>query len=632
MLWPGDLMNVFQPMDDVVLAGRLVNQPDWSTHVANAVLRRAKRLDVDVMSVLAHAVPGDPELPYRRAAEIIGVGYASKVESAISPADEGAHLDDLAHLRSARGQREGEDTLFLVPRFKHIRLLAERVALDPSLGKRLCIVSPSTLRKGIVEANEEHLSDNALQRLARRSPWASAHLDLPIAKRLGFVAMVLATMAASMVWTYTWQPLLLTLITCILAAPSLFRLWAAFRFQRDQALRPEIALDEDELPIYSVLIPLNNEAHMVPQIVAAMNRLDYPAEKLDIIFVVESASPETIEAVEKELANPAFSLIAVPKRRPYTKPKALNYALPMARGEFVVVYDAEDVPNARQLRDAAAILTYDPTLECLQAELVIANASRRWVTKMFAGEYAGHFGVFLPAVGLADLPVPLGGTSNHFRTETLRRIGAWDAFNVTEDADLGIRMARMDMRIKMFAGTTLEEAPEHLPGWIKQRSRWLKGWMQTLLVHSARPSRLLDDLGLKRLTAFYVFVGGMVLSISLHGLFVVFTLGRLAFDILTAGVPGIFSILSLIALLFGYCGAAAVSVIGLERVGRPELMRSLFGLPLYWLLAWYALVIAIYELVRRPYHWSKTTHKGGLSIVGAAKAARDGSVRPQSSE
>ena len=463
---------------------------------------------------------------------------------------------------------------------------------------------------GITAANADLLASNAVQRLARRYPLASAHLDLPLGVRAGFVTLLVAVVIISMIPALQIQPLVLGLVSLVLVAPSVFRLWAAFTFGRNRPLTPQTLLSDAQLPVYTVLIPLRNEAHMVPQLARAMRLLDYPPEKLDIKFVVESVSAQTVAAVRAVLNDPRFSLVIVPRRRPYTKPKALNFALPCARGEHVVVFDAEDIPDPGQLRAAASLFAADRSLECLQGELVIANASQRWITRLFAAEYAGHFGVLLPAIGRAGFPVPLGGTSNHFRTETLRAIGAWDAFNVTEDADLGIRMGRLGLRVENLATTTLEEAPDTLTDWLKQRTRWIKGWMQTLIVHSARPGKLLADLGWTNLIAFYVFVGGMVLSVAMHGLFLMTTLGRLAHEIVTSGAPGVWTLVGLGTLLLGYCGAAAVSVIGLDRIGRSDLIPSLIGLPIYWLLAWWAVICACGELIIRPYHWAKTTHKG----------------------
>ena len=603
-------MNSLRPFDDVELAGALAAQPDWSRHVANAAFERAHRLDVDPMETLASARPDDRELPYREAARLLGVNYLTEIRHFLASFDEHIDIDQFAGLRSVRGRMNGVEVLFLTPSFGHIKALAEHIARDPGLRDRLCIVSPSTLEAGLVAANTNLLATNAVQRLALLYPLASAHLDLPFGVRAGFVAMLVAVVAISMIPALYIQPLVLGLVSLVLVAPSVFRIWAAFTFGRNRPLTPHTLLSDAELPIYTVLIPLRDEAHMVPQIVRAMRRLDYPAEKLDVKFVVESISPKTVTAAQAVLSDPRFSLIVVPRRRPYTKPKALNFALPSARGKHVVVFDAEDIPDPGQLRAAASLFAADETLECLQGELVITNASRCWITRMFAAEYAGHFGVLLPAIGRAGFPVPLGGTSNHFRTATLRSIGAWDAFNVTEDADLGIRMARLGLRVENLATATREEATDTLADWLRQRTRWIKGWMQTLIVHSARPGKLLADLGWTNLIAFYVFVGGMVLSLAMHGLFLTTTLARLAHEIVTVGAPGTWTLIGLGTLLLGYCGAAAVSVIGLDRIGRSDLIMSLAGLPIYWLLAWIAVIWACADLIIRPYHWAKTTHKG----------------------
>lgn len=603
-------MSVVRPFDDVELAEALAAQPGFSRPVADAALDRARRTGSDPIEVLAALSQHDREAPYRRAAAFLGVPYSRDITQFLSPFDEAFDVDRFAGLRSIRGEVEGKETLFLSPGFAHLRGLAARVGEDESLRDRLCIVSPATLDAAIARTNPELLATNALQRLARRFPFAGAHLDLPIKVRVGFVAAVAALTALAVMPGLVNLAPVLAVLALILAVPSAFRLWAAFTFERNEALRPKSLLDDRDLPIYTVLIPMRDEAHMVPQIAQALQALDYPAEKLDIKFVVESASPMTVKAARAQLGDRRFSLIVVPRCRPYTKPKALNYALPLARGSHVVVFDAEDLPDPGQLRMAASLFADDHTLECLQGELVIANASRNWITRMFAAEYAGHFGVLLPAIGRAGFPVPLGGTSNHFRTATLKDIGGWDAFNVTEDADLGIRMARLGLRVESLATVTLEEAPETIGAWVRQRSRWIKGWMQTLLVHSARPKKLPVDLGWPSLIAFYIFVGGMVLSLCVHGLFLVGTVARLLYDVIMVGTTDIWTAAGLGTLFFGYAGAVVISIIGLDRIGRKDIAPWLFAVPAYWLMAWCAVMLAGFELVFRPYHWSKTSHKG----------------------
>lgn len=602
-------MTVSAWQQSLALVRTLVGYDKCSADDAASYVERAEWLGVDVFDVLAASLGLNPTVLYKRAAEHFGVRFHYDIRRFISPFETAVDLDKLAELRSYRGQIGGRSILFIAPQFKHLVTLACSGALQEAKAD-ICIVAPSDLRLSITEANKHHLADEAVQRLIRQFPDGAAILTLSPALRWGFAGSLLALVLLTMAHPFAFQPYVLAAITVILALPSLFRLWAASTAGQNIPLDVPRLLPDEALPVYSVLIPLRDEAHMVPQIATAMRRLDYPAEKLDIKFVVESESTATVLAARRELWDSRFNLVIVPDSLPRTKPKATNYALPLVRGRHVVIYDAEDVPDRQQLRRAASLFAARPDLACLQAQLLIANTKRHWITRMFAAEYAGHFGVLLPAITRAQLPMPLGGTSNHFRISVLKEVGGWDAFNVTEDADLGLRLARLGYRCASFSAWTSEEAPDSIPGWVRQRTRWMKGWMQTLLVHTRRPVRLLKDLGWRNMAAFEIFVGSMVVSILLHGLFLVATIGRIGVDLVRSGTADPWSLASIATLLFGYAGAAAVSVIGLHRAGRPDLIKHLAGLPVYWLLAWYAVVAAAIELVTKPYHWAKTEHKG----------------------
>jgi cellulose synthase/poly-beta-1,6-N-acetylglucosamine synthase-like glycosyltransferase len=113
----------------------------------------------------------------------------------------------------------------------------------------------------------------------------------------------------------------------------------------------------------------------------------------------------------------------------------------------------------------------------VQARLCI-DTRTSWLARYFTAEYAGQFDVVLPKLAALGLPLPLGGSSNHFRTVTLREVGGWDPHNVTEDADLGMRLARFGYRSGVVASSTYEEAPADIGRWLGQRTRWFKGWMR----------------------------------------------------------------------------------------------------------------------------------------------------------
>jgi cellulose synthase/poly-beta-1,6-N-acetylglucosamine synthase-like glycosyltransferase len=289
----------------------------------------------------------------------------------------------------------------------------------------------------------------------------------------------------------------------------------------------------------------------------------------------------------------------------------LNCALPFARGSFTAVFDAEDRPDPGQLRAALdAFRTQGVDVACVQASLCIENQSDSWLSRMFAAEYAGQFDVFLPGLASFGVPLPLGGSSNHFRTAVLREVGGWDAYNVTEDADLGFRLARFGYRSTTFASTTFEEAPARFGGWLRQRSRWMKGWMQTWSVHMRRPWRLWRDAGAKGFFTLNAVVGGNVLT-------------ALAFPVLAAdmlacagGGAGWFAAsplmpLYLITIVAGFVSTIVVGLMGLARRGQLRQGWILALTPLYWACLSIAAWRALYQLLTEPYRWEKTEH--GLS-------------------
>jgi glycosyltransferase XagB len=373
---------------------------------------------------------------------------------------------------------------------------------------------------------------------------------------------------------------------------------------------------DEETPVYSVLVPLFREAGVLPGLVQALQAIDYPRAKLEVLLVLESSDIETQAALLSLRLPPRFRTVIVPDGGPRTKPKALNYALQLARGDYVVVYDAEDRPEPDQLRRALAMFGRGPPqLGCVQAQLNIYNARASWFTRQFAVEYSGLFDAILPALARLELPVPLGGTSNHFRRETLVAVGGWDPFNVTEDADLGFRLARRGWQTAVLQSTTWEEAPVNLSRWFRQRTRWLKGWMQTYLVHTRQPWRLGAELGLRGALGFHVLMGGLVVLALMHPLFYVALAYHVASGQLLAPAEtpagAAFWIVAWVNLAAGYLTSMAVGAACAWRRGQPGLMWAVLSMPLCWLLVSAAAYRALYQLARDPYLWEKTEHGEG---------------------
>jgi cellulose synthase/poly-beta-1,6-N-acetylglucosamine synthase-like glycosyltransferase len=372
---------------------------------------------------------------------------------------------------------------------------------------------------------------------------------------------------------------------------------------------------DSELPLYTVLVPLLREEKVVPQLLASLRAIDYPAERLEIMLVVEGGDLVTQLALQRVSIDAHMQIVVVPEGEPRTKPRACQYALQFARGDYVVVYDAEDVPEPDQLRLAVAALKAGGTrIGCLQAQLNIYNSDASWFTRQFTVEYTALFDCILPTLERLQLPVPLGGTSNHFPRAVLDAVGGWDPYNVTEDADLGIRLARQGWHVGVLRSTTWEEAPPSFGVWKGQRTRWLKGWMQTYLVHMREPGRLWSELGARRFIGFQVLMGGMILSALVHPWFYV----MLALDLWQGrllGVPdsvfgqwllgiGIFN------LIAGYVSAIALGTVAAARRARPRLAAHALMMPLYWLGISFAAYRALCQLVFAPYYWEKTDHLG----------------------
>jgi cellulose synthase/poly-beta-1,6-N-acetylglucosamine synthase-like glycosyltransferase len=371
------------------------------------------------------------------------------------------------------------------------------------------------------------------------------------------------------------------------------------------------ALNEDALPVFTVLVPMFREGAVLPKLAQSLRALDYPLGKLDIKLVLEAEDTETIEAARRLGLEGIFEVIRVPPSQPQTKPKACNFALRFARGDYVVVYDAEDQPEPDQLRKVVAtFLLSPPEVACLQCRLNYFNADENWLSRMFTLDYTLWFDLILPGLERFNIPIPLGGTSNHFKVKVLRELLAWDPFNVTEDADLGIRLYEKGYRVAIVDSTTFEEASCHVRNWVRQRSRWLKGYMQTLLVHTRQPLRLIRLTGLRGFLGFVFFIGGTVLSALFNPIFWMLYLVWLV--LLSSGFDAVFPqyllFISLFNLLIGNGAFMFLNMIAPLRRGWLRLIPfslTAFG---YWVLISVAAYKGLWQLLRRPFYWEKTQH------------------------
>jgi cellulose synthase/poly-beta-1,6-N-acetylglucosamine synthase-like glycosyltransferase len=385
-------------------------------------------------------------------------------------------------------------------------------------------------------------------------------------------------------------------------------------------------MPEADLPVYSVLIPLYKETAMIPHLLTRLQQLDYPRDKLDIKCLVEADDTATWDALKAARPERCIEIIAVPPGNPRTKPKACNYALPYLRGSLVTIYDAEDAPEPDQLRMSAWAFSQLPSeVACLQARLNFYNRDQRLITRWFALEYALWFQMVLPGLERGGFPIPLGGTSNHFRRFALEQTGGWDAYNVTEDADLGIRLRRFRWKTLLLPSHTWEEAPHTVWDWMMQRTRWIKGYMQTWCVHLRTPPAELWRLGWRHVVGFHLFIGApCLLYLTLPLL-----LGTSLASLMWKGIsPPIASSMGWFAVLLAFLLHALVAPVVLRQLpgipaalapnaGHASAMRSLLwatlSFPLYWLLHSCAALRALWQLIRRPHYWDKTSHGHSIS-------------------
>lgn len=388
-----------------------------------------------------------------------------------------------------------------------------------------------------------------------------------------------------------------------------------------------VRLSDGELPLYSILIALYREGRSVAGLVRALAALDYPPERLDIKLIIEPDDSETRAALTRLRLPPHIQVIVAPAHGPRTKPKALNYGLPFARGQYLAVFDAEDHPDPGQLRQALAAFRDGPgELACVQASLCIDNTADSWLAGMFTAEYAGQFDAVLQGFSRFEIPLPLGGSSNHFKTDLLREVGGWDAYNVTEDADLGVRLARFGYRSAMFRSTTHEEAPARFGPWLRQRTRWTKGWMQTWIVHMRSPLRFWRESGTAGFTALNLLIGGNILTALAYPVLLGGALLELfnaaGISSTTSPFSGSLAVLHISTFAIGGISSIAVNAIGLVRRGLPHHAWVLVLTPLYWTYLSIAAWRALWQLLHDPYRWEKTEHGLALHSRLSRKQAR----------
>ena len=382
-------------------------------------------------------------------------------------------------------------------------------------------------------------------------------------------------------------------------------------------------------PVISILVPLLDEGDILPALVGRLQALDYPRALLDIVLILEETDDGTRRALDTMTLPPWIRVVEVPDSPLRTKPRAMNYALDFCRGEIIGIYDAEDAPDRDQLVRVAARFAEAPgDVACLQGMLDYYNPHSTWLARCFTIEYATWFRVVLPGLARLGLVVPLGGTTLFFRRDVLEALGGWDAHNVTEDCDLGLRLARHGWRTEILETVTQEEANNRLLPWIRQRSRWLKGFMITYAVHMRRPLRLFRQLGPRR------FWGVQLLLLTATTQFLLAPL-LWSFWAVPLGIPHpLEAPLGREVLLwagFGFLAtealAVSIAIVAVRTTAHGGLLPWVPTMHLYFPLGAFASYKALVELMRAPFYWDKTAHGHSLDAERAPRGAEARGLR-----
>ena len=491
---------------------------------------------------------------------------------------------------------------------------AQPLAVIPQK-KVVARIAPRTFAAIVLSSWGHDLTKRACNELKLSQPTFSSSQRVSSGQQLWVMGLMLAVV---LLWPLLSIATVLDVASFILTSLFACMIWLRLLAISERAepymAKPE--MNDDALPVYSILVPLFRETRVLPQLISALQKLNYPANKLDIKLILEQTDTVMRRKVASLSLPTTMEVIVVPASHPQTKPKALNYALPFARGQLVTIYDAEDIPEPMQLRMAAAAFAKLPhQIACLQAELTFYNPNENWLTRQFTMEYAVLFKLVLPALAINHLPLPLGGTSNHFRIDVLRQLGGWDPYNVTEDADIGIRLARYGFYARSLASCTYEEANTELRNWLQQRARWMKGFLQSWLVHMRNPVLLLRQIGFTGFLVVQAMLIGVVLSATLYPVFLGLTALFLWNTYLNLTEPSLIKVLfegSYLGFFFIGWGIMILSgAMALRRKGYFGWWGTLLTLPIYCMLTSIAGWMALWQFIHAPFQWNKTRH--GLS-------------------
>jgi cellulose synthase/poly-beta-1,6-N-acetylglucosamine synthase-like glycosyltransferase len=522
------------------------------------------------------------------------IGFFHFSQYNLEPSDD-SELQNILQNRYMISRDQNGNIFFLLEELILPLIMRLRMT-EPQTG--ILLISKRNFSQLIQIHFSDSLLDNAINLVSDLSPEASAK-SIKRYKLFGyFIFIVIVLSQVKLIFFF--HSLVNILFSIVQTNFKFLLMIGSFLAYKKQK---QIYVSDINLPIYTIMIPLYKEASKAPEVIKNISAIDYPKHKLDIKIIIEEDDFETRRAFSLLEMPYYFELVIVPPSQPRTKPKAMNYAMPLVRGKYLAVYDAEDAPEIDQLRKAVSAFEALPEeYVCLQSRLQFINYNENLLTRFFAIEYNVWFRHLLKGLDYFKVPIPLGGTSNHFKVNILRELMAWDPYNVTEDADLGIRIGICGYKSKMLDSATNEECLTDLKAWIFQRSRWIKGFIISYMIYiKNRPNNSVkNDLA----THFFIFLPTYN--------FVVFPwllcFGLYYYDV--KWLQEAFDMAMIQSLAFNYF--AATWVLWRDYKNGIQIkfddFKAIFYWPFYFLLHTIASYIALWELLRDPFKWNKTTH------------------------
>ena len=452
--------------------------------------------------------------------------------------------------------------------------------------------------------------------LSHRRPDWSASQPMTRVQKIVTVTLLAVIVVAFVCWPLQTARGLIAVCTLFYVIMTLYKFVVIRASLSPRAIlkfsAQEISAQEPrEWPLFSILVPMYKEPETVRQMVASLAAMDYPADKKDVQILLEADDAVTLAAARALTLPPGFRVTEIPESFPRTKPKACNIGLHLARGEYLVIYDAEDLPEKDQIKKAVMAFESSPAnVACIQSRLNYYNPRQNVLTRWFTAEYSAWFDLQLPGLAALGAVIPLGGTSNHFRIKVLQDLMGWDAYNVTEDCDLGVRLGRAGYATRMLETTTWEEACSDVTFWIKQRTRWQKGYIQTWFVHMRQPVKLIKELGLVNFMHYHLLIGGVTFSVLVNPVFWIMALVWFVFR--PEGVaqlfPGPVFAAGAACLFLGNFVFVYINLLGCCKRKNDDLMWWALLTPVYWMMMSYSGWRAVIQFLRDPFVWEKTQH------------------------